>query len=555
MSGDTANRAAALRRAKELGCAGAHQHPNGTWMACKTHEEYERLENEQEKKSVLSRMRDYESVRERKGRKKKSKNKKNWEELSERGVIAIDTMSGGGLVSGAVGGKAASSIPFDGDEDVFTDINSARRRARQMGCIGVARRRSTGGNTVWTPCSNITDYARRTGSTALGRRYRDRLERQRARRILEEEQDRLGKKKPRRKVSLNEELYGKSLGRALRSAQPYDPKALDGDNDGLIQDSTAFERPAVVRKVGKAVKKATKTKKSSAASWEKLIASDPGWYSEAPPSVRKALSGDTVDKYRELRSGMRSGRVGSGGREATSKIINRVAPEHRNKPGGARTLHFVGGTTGSGKTTLVEDGTLDVPASNAAAFIDPDWIKTQLEGWDGGRGAAAVHPASRAVTDRAMDAAREAGTDVVVTGTGKRTEHLKWARNNGYATVGHFVYIPGAEADRRLASRNAINKASGGPVLPGWFGSQIAGELQPIVPRQITSNMFDDFYLWNNSVQPPSLIAKRTRDGAFEINDDKSFDDFFGSTGSNYVRNRWKSAQQNPPQGKSEKIL
>jgi predicted ABC-type ATPase len=542
MSSGAASKAAALRRAKELGCSGAHQHPDGGWMACETHEEYERLEQEQEEKSVLSRMRDFQGVRERKGRKKKAKNKKNWEKLGERGVVSIDTISAG-LVSGAIGGKAASAIPFDGDEDVFTDINSARRRARQMGCIGVARRRSTGGNTVWTPCSNITDYARRSGSTSLGRRYQDRMDRQRARRILEEEQAKLKKRKLRRKVSLHEELYGKSLGRTLRSAQPYDPNAVDGDNDGIIQDSTPFERPAVVRNVGKAVKKAVKPKKPSKASWEKLLENDPGWYSEAPLSVRKNLSENSMQQFRDLRSGMRSGRVGSGGRAATSAIINKVAPEHRDKPEGARTLHFVGGTTGAGKTSLVENGTLDVPRSNEAAFIDPDWIKTQLEGWDNGRGAGAVHPASRDITDRAMDAGRDAGTDLVVTGTGKRTEHLEWARRNGYATVGHFVYVPGGEADKRVASRNAKNKVEGGPVLPGWFGSQIAGEIQQTVPRQITRGLYDDFYLWNNNVQPPSLIAKRTRDGAFEINDDVAFDDFFGSYGARFVRDYWENNQ------------
>jgi predicted ABC-type ATPase len=541
MSSGAASKAAALRRAKELGCSGAHQHPNGGWMACETHEEYERLEQEQEEKSVLSKMRDFQGVRDRKGRKKKAKNKKNWEKLGERGVVSIDTISAG-LVSGGIGGKAASAIPFDGDEDVFTDINSARRRARQMGCIGVARRRSTGGNTVWTPCSNITDYARRTGSTSLGRRYSDRIDRQRARRILEEEQAKLKKRKLRRKVSLHGELYGKSLRRSIRSAQPFDSNALDGDNDGLVQDSTPFERPAVIRQVGKAIKKVAKpTKKPSKASWENLFTNDPGWYSEAPLEIRKNLSDNAMSKYRELRSGMRSGRVGSGGRAATAAMINKVAPEHRGKPEGARTLHFVGGTTGAGKTSLAEDGTLDIPRSNEAAFVDPDWIKTQLEGWNNGRGAGAVHPASRDVTDRAMDAGREAGTDLIVAGTGKRTEHLDWARRNGYATVGHFVYLPGAEADKRLAARNAKNQAEGGPVLPGWFGSQIAGELKQVVPRQITRGLYDDFYLWNNSVKPPSLIAKRTRDGAFEINDDAAFDDFFSSQGSRFVRDYWEN--------------
>jgi hypothetical protein len=145
-----------------------------------------------------------------------------------------------------------------------------------------------------------------------------------------------------------------------------------------------------------------------------------------------------------------------------------------------------------------------------------------------------------------MDSARDLGTDIVVTGTGKRTEHLQWARNNGYSTAGHFVYIPDDVADKRLAERNARNREQGGPVLPGHFGSQIAGEMRAIVPRQITSGLYDEFYLWNNNVQPPSLIAKRTPDGEFEINDDEAFSAFFGARGAQQVLGYWQSQSRTP---------
>ena len=536
MSGGAASKAAALRRAKELGCSGAHQHPDGSWMACETHEEYERLEKEKGEKSVLSRMHDFQSVRDLKGRKKKRKNKKNWEKLGERGVTSIDTISAG-LVSGEVGMKA-SSFAFDGDEDVFTDPSSARRRARQLGCIGVARRTSMGGNTVWTPCSNITDYARRSGSTALGRRYQERLERQRVRKLMQEERRR--SRRLRRKVSLHDALNGKALGRTMRRAAAYDPNAVDGDNDGMIQDGTAFQRPAATRAVAKASKKISKPKKVTQKQWDKFLSSEPGYLDEAPAVVRRQAPQETLDAFKEIRQGFRSGRVGSGGREAVKKILSDVDVDSKGKPPGSRKLHFVGGTTGAGKTTLIDDGVMDVPGKNEAAFIDPDWIKTQLVGWDGGRGAGQVHAPSRSITDRAMDAAAEAGTDVVVTGTGKRTEHLRWARQNGYSTSGHFVYVPDAVADERLKARNAANQQSGGPVLPDWFGSQIAGEMRQIVSRQITSGLFDEFFLWNNSVQPPSLIARKTPDQDLEIMDDAAFDDFFGPTGAQYVRRHWQ---------------
>ena len=137
--------------------------------------------------------------------------------------------------------------PVDGDVDVYDDINKARRRARQLGCIGVARRISRSGRRVWTPCTNMTDYARRTGSTALGRRYQARLERQRIRGIVQEELSRAKRSGRRRKTSLFDEFYEvKGLGRTIRrGAAVFDPTAWDGDGDGLVQEGTPFERPSI----------------------------------------------------------------------------------------------------------------------------------------------------------------------------------------------------------------------------------------------------------------------------------------------------------------------
>jgi hypothetical protein len=67
----------------------------------------------------------------------------------------------------------------ENDNDVFIDPESARARSRQLGCIGISRRLSKGGRVVWMPCTNMTDYANRTGSTALGRRNIQRRDKER----------------------------------------------------------------------------------------------------------------------------------------------------------------------------------------------------------------------------------------------------------------------------------------------------------------------------------------------------------------------------------------
>ena len=113
-----------------------------------------------------------------------------WEDLDEKPVMGIETLPGGGLVSGGPDffGKSSSFVgPVyvrENDPDVFLDAESARFRARQLGCIGISRRISKNGRTVWMPCTNMTDYANRAGSTPLGRRNQDRRFREAVREIV-----------------------------------------------------------------------------------------------------------------------------------------------------------------------------------------------------------------------------------------------------------------------------------------------------------------------------------------------------------------------------------
>ena len=49
------------------------------------------------------------------------------------------------------------------------------------------------------------------------------------------------------KFEVEEKKLGPTIRNARRAAEPYDPNAIDGDEDGLVQDSTPFERPATPR--------------------------------------------------------------------------------------------------------------------------------------------------------------------------------------------------------------------------------------------------------------------------------------------------------------------
>jgi len=206
----------AYRMARYMGCSGVHQNDDGVWMPCSSFEELQRRSNaaEPRKKSA------YVEDEKPKTRKKRGSKPKGWEELTGRGPVGFETLPGGGLVSMAVGKSKSpcwpgyvmvgmkpgengemvpNCVPADsaskgdviygrarprlGDPDVYTDANSARERSRMMGCIGISRRQTPTGEWVWMPCSNMSDYRRRTGRGQQARRDRERSERRLARRL------------------------------------------------------------------------------------------------------------------------------------------------------------------------------------------------------------------------------------------------------------------------------------------------------------------------------------------------------------------------------------
>ena len=224
----------ALRVAEMIGCRGAHKDEDGNWMPCASMDSLERISNRAETSNWKEKSSDKSNLeREQIGRKKRKKRRDGWEKLQERpiqgiigsgpgitsgpsqftapqdvgsGVSSGSAVSGGPTMNmfGASSAKASMAGPEyvrDNNPDVFTDPESARARSRQMGCIGISRRISKTGRAVWMPCTNMSDYARLSGSTSLGRRGRATEQRNTIRTVLREE---LGKLK--RKKSIQEEL-------------------------------------------------------------------------------------------------------------------------------------------------------------------------------------------------------------------------------------------------------------------------------------------------------------------------------------------------------------
>lgn len=200
----------ALAIAREIGCSGAHLAPDGNWMPCSTMAEMERISNTAETSKWRTVVPGYSPGKKREAGKRRRR-RDEWENLREAPIMGIESLPGGGLVSGnSFSGKSVGpEYVRETDVDVFMDAESARARSRQLGCIGISRRVSKNGRSVWMPCSNMTDYANRSGSTSLGRRNiskrRENETREAVRTILADR----GNKPVKRKSSISEEIRHK----------------------------------------------------------------------------------------------------------------------------------------------------------------------------------------------------------------------------------------------------------------------------------------------------------------------------------------------------------
>lgn len=212
---NNATRKQAMRVARMLGCYGAHQNSDGKWMPCNSHEEmtaairgqkHVRIEKVlspiasvkaeiSASKSVTAYATYDEASAEAKRQgasvrtivkngvtlytlHRKGKPVREFERLAERPIAGIDTLPDGGLVSAKSANMQIEEIDAKGfvnyvsrstDPDVFTDADSARIRARQLGCIGIRSYRASDGKIVYMPCTNSPDYNKARGLRNDGR--------------------------------------------------------------------------------------------------------------------------------------------------------------------------------------------------------------------------------------------------------------------------------------------------------------------------------------------------------------------------------------------------
>jgi hypothetical protein len=117
----------ASRVARMLGCNSSHQDENGMWMPCATHDQLIGLTAASGK-----------SVK-RKRRGTGAKRPKKYEKLIERGVLGIDTLADGSLVSTPISAKAArrlAATPAPPKDRVYGSTRNSRNSASSKRSAG-----------------------------------------------------------------------------------------------------------------------------------------------------------------------------------------------------------------------------------------------------------------------------------------------------------------------------------------------------------------------------------------------------------------------------------
>ena len=261
----------AMRVARMIGCSGAHQNEDGNWLPCPNHEVLLGIIGSGKKELPKRKRRGRGGVR-----------PSGYERLIERGVMGIDTLPGGGLVSAPVGTKAArkgrsdrlaatpaplkdriagskrnrigsASSAASGrniqiDEATLTSLKSKVKEHNQSVADGESWKKARLGalKSVYRRGAGAFSMSHRPGMTrnqwAMGRvnAFLKILKSGRpANSRYTTDNDLLHRDHPWRKRGI-----GKSLDATELKAARRDRFARDGDLDGQVQDGTPYQRPS-----------------------------------------------------------------------------------------------------------------------------------------------------------------------------------------------------------------------------------------------------------------------------------------------------------------------
>lgn len=285
----------ANRVARMIGCEGSHQDENGMWLPCSSSEGLAKIIGKTKSYPAAN----FEKVK--KQRKRKGRSRDGYEKLRERGVMGIETLSDGSLVSARIAGKSAARKARRDRLAATPALRSERIRGSKRNSIGSASSRNSAKNVFIDEATRNSLEAKikehnqrvkdkepwrraslgqlkavyRRGAGAFSVSHRPGMTRNQwamgrvnaflkilssgkpENRRYVGDNDLLPDKHPWKKTIGTKSLYVKRLrigkigkgkrrlgiGGAVREAEQMIPDARDADGDGNVQDGTRFERP------------------------------------------------------------------------------------------------------------------------------------------------------------------------------------------------------------------------------------------------------------------------------------------------------------------------
>jgi predicted ABC-type ATPase len=289
---------------------------------------------------------------------------------------------------------------------------------------------------------------------------------------------------------------------------PFKPNAYDGNNNGLVQDGTIHERPALPKK----------------------------------PVVRKRIDwqfpllGDLMlKKHRETHSRLRDrkGHYIKPRRQFHGKVVNWYLKRAGTpKPEGERTLYFMGGGPASLKSTLLKsgktgipDGVLKIDSDEIKEFIPEyrEWVETGYSGAANLTQAEAKH-----MTQLVTHTLLNNGNDITLDTTGDGNykgfkERLEGLRSNGHRIVAHYTTN---DIETALKLNEERFKQTGRKV-PESNVRYIHEQVSRNVPQALREGLFDELYLYdtNDLEKGPKLILS-SKDGKIKIHDPVAYKKF-----------------------------
>jgi predicted ABC-type ATPase len=386
--------------------------------------------------------------------------------------------------------------------------------------------------------------------------------------------------------------------------EPYSPDALDGDGDGIVQEGTAWERPAGTRlvdafgsdiangltsstrpqglrlidKKGKTVKYTpsylkgvSEPKKGFTSSLggtlqekygtlgsklrpiatPKPQAPQPEQTPTPPPepkfkkqTFRTPLFGKTmVSKPGFTNNALKNPKDGKYVKERRSlhKAINNWYMEKASPRDDSsteeKTVWFLGGGGGSGKTSAFTGGSIGIPTESLR--VDPDEIKTMLpeyrEWVNQGVGDAAsfVHDESKHVFGNVTHSLVNMNADFVYDTTGNGSysglrEKVDDLRRKGHKVRARYMTISLEEALLRAEKREQEE----GRRVPKDQLIHNHREVSTNVIKALAENLFDDLELYDNSGNSEPKLILRAKNGEVEVLDPKLVAQFMDKSNS-----------------------